>query len=209
MKIVVFGATGGTGKNVVDVALAAKHEVVAVARKPSAVTPRDGLTVHQGDVLDAASLRGVFDQADVVICAIGPASNGKPGTLISEGTKNILAGCASAHVKRFVFESGMIVSDGTDLSFFGSLAVKLFRTIYPKLYADKVIAEDAIRASGIEWVIVRPPALKHALATGKYVAGPRARVFPASALTHADCADALVKAASEREWTNQIVNVGN
>jgi uncharacterized protein YbjT (DUF2867 family) len=209
MKIVVFGATGGTGKNVVDVALAAGHEVVAVARKPDAVPARDRLTVHKGDVLDASSLAHAFDGADAVICTIGPATNGKPGTLISEGTKNILAGCASAHVKRFVFESGVMVSDGSELSFFGSLAVKLFRTIYPKLYADKVIAEASIKASAMEWVIVRPPALKHAPATGKYQAGPRARIFPASALTHADCADALVKAASETAWTNQIINVGN
>ncbi len=55
MKIVVFGATGGTGKNVVAQALAAGHEVVAIAREPGAVEARPRLAVHQGDVLDAAS----------------------------------------------------------------------------------------------------------------------------------------------------------
>jgi uncharacterized protein YbjT (DUF2867 family) len=208
MKILVFGATGGTGKNVVEHALAQGHEVVAVARNPSAVPPREHLRIHKGDVLDAASLGGAFDGVDAVICAIGPKSNGKPGTLISEGTANILAGCTQANVRRFVFESGMICSDGKELSFFGSLSVSIFRTVYPKLHADKVIAEAAIQASALDWVIVRPPALNHAKATGKYVAGPGARISPASALPHGDCAEVLVKAATGPDWVKQIVNVG-
>jgi putative NADH-flavin reductase len=209
MKIVVFGATGGTGNNVVERALTAGHDVVAVARKPEAVTAREHLVVHKGDVLDAESVASALVGADAVICAIGPASNGKPGTLISEGTKNILAGCAKEHVRRLVFESGMIVSDGKELSVFGRFAIWAFRSLYPKLYADKVIAEAAIQAaSGLEWVIVRPPALNHAKATGKYIAGPGARIFPGSALPHGDCAEVLVKAATEGEWKNQVINVG-
>ncbi len=208
MKIVVFGATGGTGKNVVERALAAGHDVVAVARKPEAIAAREHLVAHKGDVTDAASIAGAFEGADAVICAIGPASNGKPGTLISDGTANIVAGCLKANVKRLVFESGMIVSDGKELSFFGSLAVSLFGAIYPKLKIDKVIAERTITDSKLEWVIVRPPALSHAPATGKYFAAPGARIFPASSLSHADCADALVRAVTEAAWTNQVVNVG-
>ena len=206
--MLVFGATGGTGKNVVDVALAKGHQVVALARRPEAVAARERLTVLKGDVLDAASLAPAFAGVDAVISAIGPASNAKPGTLISEGVKNMLAACAAARVRRFVFESGMICSDGSELSVFGSLAVRAFRGIFPKLHADKRVAEEAIQASALDWVIVRPPALKHAPATGRYTAGPRARIFPGSSLSHADCADCLVRAASEPAWVKQVVNVG-
>ncbi len=209
MKLIVFGATGGTGKNVVTCAVKAGHEVVAVARKPEAIATTEHVVVMKGDVLDAASIESAVEGGDAVICAIGPASNSKPGTLISEGTKNILAACAKAGVRRFVFESGLIMSDGKELSFFGSLGVSVFRAIYPKLHADKLIAEAAIRASELDWVIVRPPALSHSPATGKYLAGPGARVFPASSLSHADCADALVKAATEDDWVKQVINVGH
>jgi putative NADH-flavin reductase len=208
MKIVVFGATGGTGKNVVERALEAGHEVVAVARKPEAVPAKDHLVVKQGDVLDTASAAAAIAGADAVICAIGPASNGNPGTLISEGTKNIVAGCEKAGVKRVVFESGMITSDRSELSFLGGAATGLFGMIYPKLKADKVVAEAALMNSKLDWVIVRPPALSHTPATGKYLAAPRARVMPAKSLSHADCAAVLVKAATDAEWVKQIVNVG-
>lgn len=55
---------------------------------------------------------------------------------------------------------------------------------------------------------MRPPTLDHSPATGNYLAGPRARIFPPKALSHADCADCLVKAATEPAWVKQIVNVG-
>ena len=96
----------------------------------------------------AAALVG----ADAAICAIGPASNGKPGTLISDGTRNILAGCAKEHVRRLVFESGVMVSEqgAVPLRSHRHLGV---RTIYPKLYADKVIAENAIKKASYRTAI--------------------------------------------------------
>ena len=207
MKIVCFGASGGTGKSVVDRALAG-HQVVAVARNLQTVTPRLGLVVVKGDVLDPRSVKNALTGADAVICTVGPKSNSKPGTLISEGVRNILDACRDQHVRRFVFESGIMVSEGKELSLIGSFAAWVFRVIYPDLYADKVRAEETIKMTKMEWVIVRPGALSHTPATGKYVAGPGARIFPPSALSHADCADALVRAATEPDWVNQIVNVG-
>lgn len=208
MKIVCFGATGGTGKSVVERALAAGNQVVAVARSLQAVTPRLGLVGIKGDVLDLRSVKNAVAGADAVICTIGPKSNGKPGTLISGGVRNLLDACRDQHVRRFVFESGIMVSDGKELSLVGSFAAWMFRVIYPDLYNDKVRAEDMIKVTKMEWVIVRPGALSHEPATGKYVAGPGARIFPPSALPHADCADALVRAATEPQWVGQIVNVG-
>jgi putative NADH-flavin reductase len=208
MKIVVFGATGGTGKNVVEVALNAGHEVVAVARKPDAVAARERLHIQKGDVLDPESTAAALPGADAVICAVGPAANGNPGTLISVGVKNIIDGCVKAGVLRFVFESGMICSDGSELGFFGSAAVAVFGLVFPKLKADKLVAEASLSGSSLDWVIVRPPALSHSPATGQYLAGPGARILPAKALSHADCAEALLKAATEPTWVKQIVNVG-
>jgi putative NADH-flavin reductase len=208
LKLVSFGATGGTGRHVVDRALAAGHQVVAMARKPEGVAPRPGLVVLKGDVLDLYAVKQAVAGADAVISTIGPAENGKPGTLISMGVNFMLQACKDEHVRRFVFESGMMVSDGKELSLIGSFAVAAFRMLYPKLYEEKVRAEQAIQLTKLEWVIVRPPALSQTPATGQYVVGPKARVSPASALSHADCAEVLVKAATENQWVNQIINVG-
>lgn len=208
MNVVVFGATGGTGKNVVEVALKAGHEVTAVARRPEAIAPRERLTVRKGDVLDAASAAAAIEGSDAVISAIGPSSNKNPGTLMSVGTRNMIDGCSKAGVRRFVFESGIMCSDGSELDFFSRMAIRLFGKFYAKLLADKHIAESAIMASGLDWIIVRPPTLSHEPATGQYLAAPLARIMPAKPLSHADCAAVLLRAATDPTWIKQIVNVG-
>ena len=117
MKLVVFGATGGTGRCILDVALAAGHDVLALARKPEAIPLRDNLSVEKGDVLDAGDVASAVQGADAVLSAFGPASNKHPGTLMSQGVANIVAGCTKHGVKRFVFESGLMCSDGSELGF--------------------------------------------------------------------------------------------
>jgi putative NADH-flavin reductase len=208
MILVVFGATGATGTNVVEQALAEGHEVVAAARRPDAMQARDRLVIEKCDVLDAGAVAAAMSGGDAVICTIGPASNRKPDTLISAGTRNILVGCVAGGINRFVFESGLMVSHGRELSTSGRFAVRMAGFVYSGLKADKVIAEAAITASPLDWVIVRPPNLKHAPATGDCIAAPAARISPAKAISHADCAAALVKAATEPQWVRQVVNVG-
>jgi len=208
MRVVVFGATGGTGTNVVGQALAAGHEVVAAVRRPAAVQARDRLAIVQCDVLDAAAVAAAMTGGDAVICTIGPASNRKPGTLISVGTRNLHAGCMGGGINRFVFESGIMVSDGHELSASGRFAIRMAGLIYSGLKADKVIAEASITASPLDWVIVRPPTLRHGPATGQFIAAPAARVAPSKAIPHADCAAALIKAVTEPQWIKQVVNIG-
>ena len=210
MKIALFGATGGTGKNVLKRALAAGHEVIVFARKPDTVAvTHERLRVERGDVLDSASFSGKLAGVDAVISTVGPPSNFTPGTLISQGANNLVTGCMSAGVKRFVHESGIIASDGAELSGGSRFALSLLRMLVGKLYQEKIAAEATIRASALEWVIVRPPVLDHSAATGSYQAGVGARISPIKALSHDDVAEFLVKAATEPQWARQIVNVGH
>ena len=74
MRIVVFGATGSTGRHVVDQSLLAGHDVTAVARRPDQVVARPRLVVRAGDVLDAPSLRESCS-GDAVVSCVGPRSN--------------------------------------------------------------------------------------------------------------------------------------
>lgn len=211
MKIAVFGSTGGTGKRVVEQALAAGHEVIAVARRPDAITVQHAsLRVVKGDVIDAASVAAALEGADAVISAFGPPDNSKPGTLMSTGIANIVAGCAQKNVRRFVFESGLMCSDGTGLSFASRMGVGFFGWWYRAMRDDKRIAERSIVGSKIpHWVIVRPPGLSDAPGTGKYVEGVDAPVDATKALPHADVAAFLIRAATDDAYAKTIRAIGS
>src|SRR3954468_7883292 len=100
MKVVVFGANGGSGKRLVDVALAAGHEVVAAVRSPDKVASKEKLRAVKADVLDRASVLAAVEGADAVLSTIGPTDNKNPGTLLSEGTKNMVAACEEKKIAR-------------------------------------------------------------------------------------------------------------
>lgn len=208
MKLAVFGATGETGKQVVDHALASGHTVVAVARRPDAMTTKHlALTIAKGDVLDPLSIAAAIAGVDSVIAAFGPANNKQPGTLMSEGIANIVDACEEASVPKLVFESGLITTDGEGLSFFARIGVGLFRALNRKLYDDKVIAETTIQGSNLAWVIVRPPSLADGPARGGYKHGVEIGINPAKKLNHADVADFLVACAGDAavDRTTQVI----
>jgi uncharacterized protein YbjT (DUF2867 family) len=208
MRIAVVGATGGTGRKVVELALARGHEVVAVARRPDSVPPAPGLSVRRGDVLDEESLTNALRDVEAVISCIGPTRNLAPGTIMSEGVANMIAACERVGVNRFVLQSGITLSDGSELSPWNRWVIRVLRRVFAQAINDKAIAERALRQSRLEWVIVRPAGLRDAPATSNYVAGPRARIAPLLPLPFADCAGCLVRAAVAPEWVGQIVNAG-
>jgi uncharacterized protein YbjT (DUF2867 family) len=209
MKLVVFGSTGGTGKQIVERALAAGHDVVAVARKPEAIAIRDDkLRVIKGDVLDPTSVAAAVAGASAVLSAIGPANNRKPGTLISDGVKHIVAACEASGVKRFVFESGLMVGDGRGLSLFGRIGVAIYRAMNRKLCADKRVAEATIAASALDYVIVRPPTLDHSPPRGDFHSGTDIRINPAKKMSHTDVADFMIRVAGDAALARTIQDVG-
>jgi putative NADH-flavin reductase len=210
MKLVVFGATGGTGRRIVERGLADGHDVVAVARKPEAITQtHDRLRVVKGDVLDPASVAAAIAGAGAVLSSIGPASNKQPGTLISEGAKHMVAACEQAGIKRFVFESGLMVGDGTGLGAFSRIGVAIYRRIYKALYLDKRIAEATITASSLDWVIVRPPALDDSPARGDFKHGVDAPISGAKKMSHADVAAFMITCATDASLAKTIQTVGH
>ncbi|MBL1241966.1 MAG: NAD(P)H-binding protein [OCS116 cluster bacterium] len=90
---------------------------------------------------------------------------------MSLGTANIVKACEKNAVKRLVFMSGFVRSDGEEFSLLNRIVIKLLRRYYHQSYQDKVIAEAAIQKSTLEWVIVRAVALTQAPLTGQYKAG--------------------------------------
>ena len=209
MKIVVFGATGSTGRHVMDHALSGGHDVTAVVRHPARMAPRANLTTRAGDVLDATSLHDSCRGADAVVSCIGPRNNFRPGVVMSVGTANMVAAAAAAGVGRFVFQSGIGLSDGTELSRGNRLMLAaLWRPMFAAAIGDKAEGERRLRASALDWVIVRPVLLREAPATGQFVAGPRIPVALLDAISFADCAACVLDAVTRPEWTRQTINLG-
>ena len=208
MKIVVFGANGGSGKQVVECAIANGHDVTAAVRRPEAYEGKLGVRVIKGDVLDPASVAAAVAGADAVISTFGPANNKQPGTLMSEGVKNLVTACEAAGVKKLVFESGLMTSDGRGLSFLGRLGLRMVGSMYAKMRDDKRIAEATIRASSLDYVIVRPPNLFDGPPRGTYVHGIDQRINPAKKLAHADVAELLVQAAQDARLVRTTQDVG-
>jgi putative NADH-flavin reductase len=210
MRIVIFGSTGGTGKQLIARGLARGHDVVAVARKPESVAAKhEKLSVVKGDVLDTASVAAAVREAGAVISAIGPSDEKNPGTLISDGIANMVKACTEAKVSRFVFESGLMVGNGEGLGFFGRQAVALFGSLRAPLRDDKRKAEATVRASALDWVIVRPAVLFDGPSTGKYVCAPDGQISAAKKLSFSDVADALLDATENRAFTKATLNAGH
>lgn len=205
MKLVVVGATGGTGRNVIDRAKAAGHEVIAAVRRPEAV---DGARAVKADVLDPASLAAAFTGADAVISTIGPASMRKPGTLLSDGVGNMVAACEAAGVKRFVYESGMIAGDGKGLGLGGRMMLALGHVVMRAFYLERRRSEQAVLQSSLDYVIVRPPVLEHAPPRGTYIHGVDAAISLSKKLPHADVADFLIRAAGDPALARTIQELG-
>jgi putative NADH-flavin reductase len=209
MKLIVFGATGGTGKQTLERALAAGHEVTAFVRNPANLgLKNEKLHVVQGDALKSESVAGAISGHDAVVCAIGPRKGTPPAGIISGAVHNILLGMKQSGSRRFIFESGLMVGDGHALSWLSRTLLSIFRSTNRALYADKVIAEREILASDLDWTIVRPPGLAHSPAKGGYRVGKDLDVKLTKPVSHADVAELLVKLAAGSEHLREIVDVG-
>ena len=193
MKLLVFGSTGGTGRELVSQSLEQGHEVTAFARDPARVgVTHPKLMTVQGDVLDYSSVERALRGQDAVLSALGTRKLGKSDVL-SSGTRNIIRAMEAAGVRRFVCESSLGVGDsrGQMGPLYTYLVIPLFLR---NIYADKEVQERLTRESALDWVIVRPAVLTN---------GPRTRVYQAwvgkaggalkGKISRADVADFMLK----------------
>ncbi len=172
MRIVVFGANGPTGRQLVGQALAAGHHVTAVTRHPEQVAARERLTVLAADATDAAAVSAAVAGRDAVLSALGVPYSRTPITVYSAGTANIIAAMAEHGVRRLVVTGTAAVDPGyrsSDSVFFTRVLEPLFMRLPGKtLYADNRQMEALIAASGLAWTIVRACWLFNAASVSGY-----------------------------------------
>jgi putative NADH-flavin reductase len=159
MKIAVFGATGGTGAATVRLALARGHQVTAFGRSTQQLAKLSaaGAATHSLDVLDADAVVGAVQEYESVICALGASPSDK-SKVRARGTQNILEAMAAGQIRRFVCVSALGCGDSRScLPFhYKHFVVPL---LLKHVYADHTAQEENVRASNLDWTIVRPAVL--------------------------------------------------
>ena len=172
MNLLIVGATGGTGQQLVSQALERGHRVTALVRKKPAAEPRPGLITVLGNVLDASSLDGAVQGQNAVLSALGHKQFFRPTHILSEGTRNLIGAMRRHGVRRFVCETALGISDAWwQMGLYYTLFVRPI--ILPLYFWDKTRQEAVIRASDLDWTIVRPGALTSGPKRGHYRHGPR------------------------------------
>ena len=160
-KILVIGATGGTGRLIVSQALALGHEVTALVRSPEKARELTGAKLIVGDARDEATLRKAVKGQQVVINALGTSvSPFREVTLLSTATKALVSAMKAENVSGLICITGMGAGDsaGHGGFIFDHLILPL---LLRKVYADKNRQEEVIRNSGLDWVLVRPSVLNN------------------------------------------------
>jgi len=194
MRILVLGATGGTGLQVVEQALGHGHEVVAFVRDPEnlAIT-NERLTVFVGDVTDAAAVQRAVEGCGSVISTLG-THRGNPVSVYSDGIANTIRAMKVRGVRRLVVVSAAGVGvDSSNLTFTMRAMHKVPR-LRP-IYEDMERMEGDVMLSDLDWTVVRPPVLTDGPLTGIYRVVEGNAVPKGSKISRADLAALLLKCA--------------
>lgn len=172
MQVLVIGATGGTGRQLVSQALALDHRVTAFVRTPERLGLRhERLTLADGDVLDYHSVEVAVQGQAAVLCALGHKRWFYPNKILSDGTRNIVRAMETHGVRRLVCETALGIGDSRSRAgLYYTLFVAPF--ILPFYFRDKERQEAIIQASSLDWVIVRPGVLTNEGPRGAYRQGP-------------------------------------
>jgi len=204
MKIVVLGATGGTGQEIVRQAVESGHSVTALVRSPEKLAAYAGrIIIKQGSPLNASELESIFEGQDAVLSAFGPR------VPIAKADHNLLREFATAlttaagrvPVKRVIVES-------TAFLFKDSLLPPTYilgRLLFPGVVADASAMEQILMNSGLPWTLVRPPKLSDGPHTGKYRTREGHLPRFGFSISRADVADCFLKILADKQTIRKVV----
>lgn len=162
MRISIFGGTGPTGLLVVEGALADGHDVVAFARTPSKLPQHDRLSVVEGQLDDTEEISAAIMGSDAVVSLLGPSTKAADAAALVTGYRNIVAAMHTHGVRRLVVTGTPSITDDADGRDWKVAAmVKLISIVQPAAYRALVDIGGIVRASGLDWTIVRLPFLSN------------------------------------------------
>jgi len=193
MRIAIIGASRGIGAELLKAAVEKGHEVTALVRnsaKLNASVP--GLKIITGDILDPSSVTAAIAGQEAICVCIGIPPTRKPVDVFSRGIQNIIDAIGKESTQKLILITGIGAGDSK-----GHGGFFYDRILNPLLlatsYADKDRAESIVKASNVDWLIVRPGFLTNGSRTGKYRAIENLSGVMAGKISRADVADFILK----------------
>ncbi|MBV8171409.1 MAG: NAD(P)H-binding protein [Candidatus Eremiobacteraeota bacterium] len=200
MNVVVFGASGRTGRLVVEQALDKGHSVTAFVRRSlDGVSENPKLQVAVGDAADAGAVDAAIAGQDAVVSVVGPNPR-RPDDICSLSADRIIASMKRRGVARLI-----VVTAATDIEG-GFLFDKIVRPLFMReIYEDKERQEMAIFKSGLDWTIVRPPVLRDGPRTGSYRLAVGSAPKGGWRVSRGDLADFIVRELPRKDYIHQAL----
>ncbi len=207
MKVLVVGATGTVGRKAVERMLAEGHDVTAFARRPGKLGLRAAnLKLWAGDATNASAVSEAVAGHDAVVVTLG-AGLRRSGTIRSEGTMNVIQAMQNHGVRRLICQSTLGAHESwSNLNFFWKRI--MFGLLLRPVFQDHELQEKLVRASGLDWTIVRPSAFRDGPATGQFREGfgPMERLASLT-ITRGDIAEFLNRQLSETRYLRNAVGI--
>jgi len=201
MKIIIFGASGKTGKLLVTQALNDNHTVTAFVRNPSNLNiSNPNLLIVQGDVTDASAVKEAISGHNAVISTLGSNTGLRKTTILHEMTKNIVQGMKEQQVSRIAY----MASAGIDKEIPGVIG-KITMKLLGNVLEDHHNAVAVIKDNDLQWTIARPLGLNDKPFTGRYREDAIGVPKGGRTISRADVADFLLQAIVNEEFIHQSV----
>jgi putative NADH-flavin reductase len=208
MKMLILGGSGRTGRHLVDVALRSGDSVTALERNPAALGDiADRITVVRGDATSQPDVAEAMVGQDAVVSALGRGNSVIAHELFSRASAAVIGAARQQGVSRLVWLSSFGVGDTFR---WATVSQRIgYRTFLRGIYADKEIADERIRSSGLDWTLVYPIALTNGPAKGSYRVDDPRRVTGNPRITRADLAAFMHQAAHSPEWIHRAAVITN
>lgn len=209
MKVVVFGATGTVGRLAVERMLAEGHDVTAFARTPQKLgISHPNLSLRAGDAMDAGAVGDAVEGHDAVVVTLGSGMS-RTSVIRSEGTMNVIQAMHAHNVRRLICQSTLGANDSRgNMNFFWKYI--MFGFLLRPVFLDHELQEKLVRASGLDWTLVRPSAFTDTPATGAYKEAikPDDRNLTLK-ISRADVAEFLRRQLSDVRYLRRAVGISN
>ena len=203
MKIIIFGASGGVGKFVVQQGLDAGMEVTAFVRTPSKIEMNhENLNIIQGDAFNSAEVSAAVAGHDAVISCLGSSKGMKKSEELQNMTKNIVEGMKEHNVDRIVYTA----SAGVHKELTGIMG-KLIMQLLKNALIDHRAAVEYIQDAGLNYTIVRPMGLSDKEFTGEYREAASGVPAKSSSIPRADVAHFIIKALTDSSYENTSIGL--